>query len=66
MFAGVDELLPVISFGTKSNTDDTKKHAEFVARMKTKGYTERQVRRLVEWFMRVQVRHNNDRVHLHH
>ena len=30
-----------------------KKHGEFVERMVERGYTERQVRRLVEWYMRV-------------
>jgi serine protein kinase len=30
-----------------------RKHAEFVKRMTERGYTERQVRRLVEWYMRV-------------
>ena len=30
-----------------------KKHGEFVERMVARGYTERQVRRLVEWYMRV-------------
>jgi serine protein kinase len=54
MFAGTEELLPIISFGTKSNNDDQRKHDDFVQRMITKGYTARSVRRLVEWFMRVQ------------
>ena len=29
------------------------KHNEFVKRMLARGYTQRQVRRLVEWYMRV-------------
>lgn len=53
MFATTDELLPVISFGSKKDGDTEKKHSDFVERMKTRGYTERQVRRLVEWWMRV-------------
>ena len=53
MFSQVEELLPVISFGTKKDTESEKKHAEFVERMVGRGYTERQVRRLVEWYMRV-------------
>lgn len=52
IFAATDELLPVISFSSKKNKDDDKKHAEFLDRMVTKGYTERQTRRLVEWWMR--------------
>jgi serine protein kinase len=53
MFSQVDELLPVISFGSKKDGESEKKHGEFVERMMARGYTERQVRRLVEWYMRV-------------
>lgn len=53
MFASTEELLPVISFSAKSNTDDQKKHDEFVKRMMAKGYTAKQTKRLVEWHMRV-------------
>jgi serine protein kinase len=53
MFSQVEELLPVISFGSKKDSETEKKHGEFVDRMVSRGYTERQVRRLVEWYMRV-------------
>ncbi len=53
MFSQVEDLLPIISFGTKKDSKTDKQHAEFVERMTTRGYTERQVRRLVEWYMRV-------------
>jgi serine protein kinase len=53
MFSQVEDLLPVISFGTKKDTESNSKHEDFVARMVSRGYTERQVRRLVEWYMRV-------------
>jgi serine protein kinase len=53
MFSQVEELLPVISFGSKKDSESEKKHGEFVQRMAARGYTERQVRRLVEWYMRV-------------
>jgi serine protein kinase len=53
MFSQVDDLLPVISFGTKKDSESERKHSEFVARMVARGYTERQVRRLVEWYMRM-------------
>jgi serine protein kinase len=53
MFSQVEELLPVISFSSKRDSDTEKKHGEFVERMVARGYTERQVRRLVEWYMRV-------------
>jgi len=53
IFSQVEDLLPVISFGSKKDGETEKKHADFVARMVARGYTERQVRRLVEWYMRV-------------
>ena len=53
MFGQVEDLLPVISFGTKKDSETDRKHNEFVSRLKRHGYTERQVRRLVEWYMRV-------------
>lgn len=54
MFASTEELLPIISFSAKGNKEDLKKHEAFVDRMSTKGYTPKQVKRLVEWYMRVQ------------
>jgi serine protein kinase len=53
MFSQVEDLLPVISFGSKKDSESERKHEEFVSRMMTRGYTDRQVRRLVEWYMRV-------------
>ncbi len=53
MFSQVEELLPIISFGSKKDSATDKQHKEFVQRMTGRGYTERQVRRLVEWYMRV-------------
>lgn len=53
MFGQIEELLPVISFGAKKDSDSEQKHTEFVERMTERGYTERQVRRLVDWYMRV-------------
>ncbi len=53
MFSQIEDLLPIISFGTKKDTKTDMQHAEFVQRMSDRGYTERQVRRLVEWYMRV-------------
>jgi serine protein kinase len=53
MFGQVEDLLPVVSFGTKKDSESDEKHVEFVRRMTEHGYTERQVRRLVEWYMRV-------------
>ncbi|GAM62250.1 serine protein kinase [Vibrio ishigakensis] len=53
MFSNTEELLPVISFNAKTSTEDQKKHDDFVARMMEKGYTEKQVRLLSEWYLRV-------------
>ena len=53
MFSQVEDLLPVISFGTKRDQDTDEKHVEFVRRLTERGYTDRQVRRLAEWWMRV-------------
>lgn len=54
LFSNTEDLLPVISFGTKGSKDDEQKHQEFVERMKEKGYSYRQTRLLVDWFQRVQ------------
>jgi serine protein kinase len=53
MFSNTEELLPVISFNTKTSTEDQKKHDDFVNRMMQKGYTKKQVRLLSEWYLRV-------------
>ena len=53
MFTNTEDLLPVISFNAKASEEDTKKHADFIARMVEKGYTAKQVRLLCEWYLRV-------------
>jgi serine protein kinase len=53
MFSNTEDLLPVISFNAKASADDQKKHQDFVDRMVAKGYTEKQVRLLCEWYLRV-------------
>ncbi len=53
MFSNTEDLLPVISFNAKGSADDRHKHESFVARMTQKGYTEKQVRLLAEWYLRV-------------
>ncbi len=53
MFSNTEELLPVISFNSKTSADEQKKHDDFVARMMEKGYTRKQVRLLSEWYLRV-------------
>ena len=53
MFASTEDLLPVISFNAKASEEDRKKHSDFVERMVERGYTEKQVRLLSEWYLRV-------------
>ena len=53
MFSSTEDLLPVISYGAKSSTEEQRKHDNFVERMMKRGYTEKQVRLLAEWYLRV-------------
>ncbi|WP_028111042.1 PrkA family serine protein kinase [Ferrimonas futtsuensis] len=53
MFSNTEDLLPVISFNTKTSADEQQKHDDFVDRMMEKGYTRKQVRLLSEWYLRV-------------
>ena len=53
MFSNTEDLLPVISFNAKASAQDKKKHQDFVQRMIERGYTEKQVRLLSEWYLRV-------------
>lgn len=53
MFANTEDLLPVISFNAKGSNEEQKKHNNFVARMVERGYTQKQVRLLSEWYLRV-------------
>ena len=53
MFSNTEDLLPVISFNAKASAEEREKHQNFVARMVAKGYTEKQVRLLCEWYLRV-------------
>jgi serine protein kinase len=52
MFSKVEDLLPIISFNSQKESTDKKRHKSFIERMMKAGYTERQVRRLVEWYIR--------------
>jgi len=53
MFSNTEDLLPVISFNAKACSEDQGKHDKFVQRMVERGYTEKQVRLLSEWYLRV-------------
>lgn len=47
----LEDILPVISFSGQASAEDKQKHNRFVERMKEKGYTEKQLQRIVKWFI---------------
>ena len=53
MFSNTEDLLPVISFNAKSSAEEKEKHDNFLMRMADKGYTQKQVRLLCDWYLRV-------------
>lgn len=50
MFTATTDIMPIVSFGPKGSSEEKKKHDDFIARMRTKGYTDRQIRILVDWW----------------
>lgn len=52
LMIGMEEIMPVISFGGKKQSQDAKRHRSFVNRMSELGYTERQTRLVVEFYIR--------------
>jgi serine protein kinase len=53
MFSKTEELLPIISFGTKKSKDEEKKHQDFVERMLARGYTLKTTKILVKHYHQV-------------
>ncbi len=53
MFSSTEALMPIISFGSKKDKETEQKHVDFLQRMTERGFTDRQTRRLVEWYIRV-------------
>ncbi len=51
MFSKTEDILPVISFEAKGSQELDERHKSFVNRMIARGYTEKQVRRLVDWYL---------------
>lgn len=51
MFSKTEDILPVISFEAKGSQELDERHKSFVNRMVARGYTEKQVRRLVDWYL---------------
>jgi len=52
MFSNTEELIPAIAFDSKRSEKDQKTHAGFVARMMEKGYTEKMVRIVCDFYIR--------------
>jgi serine protein kinase len=53
IFSKTEDLIPVISFTGKTSKDEEKKHSEFVNRMKQRGYTNKQIKLLTDWYLRI-------------
>ena len=53
IFSKTEDLIPVISFSGKVSKDEEKKHSEFINRMKDRGYTNKQIKLLTDWYLRV-------------
>lgn len=53
IFSKTEDLIPVISFTTKTSKEDEKKHSDFIERMKERGYTNKQIKLLTDWYLRV-------------
>jgi serine protein kinase len=53
MFSQVEDILPIISFEGKKDKEMERKHKDFIKRMEDRGYTSRQIRRLVDWYLRI-------------
>lgn len=51
MFSATQDIMPIVNFSPKGSAEEQKKHDDFVARMRTKGYTDRQIRTMVDWWM---------------
>ena len=52
IFSNIDDMLPIISSTSQASEDEKQHHMEFVARMVKNGYTEKQVKVLVDWYMK--------------
>ena len=53
IFSKTEDLFPVISFTGKVSKDEDKKHSEFIDRMVERGYTNKQIKLLTDWYLRV-------------
>jgi serine protein kinase len=51
MFSATQDIMPVVSFAPKGSSAEQEKHEQFINRMRLKGYTDRQIRIVVDWWM---------------
>ena len=51
MFTATQDIMPIVSFSPKGSKEEQQKHDDFVNRMRSKGYTDRQIKTLVDWWM---------------
>lgn len=51
MFTATQDIMPIASFGPKGSKDEQQKHDQFVERMRSRGYTDRQIRTVVDWWV---------------
>lgn len=52
LFNQMEDLLPVLSVSGKGRQEHKDKHKFFVEEMKRKGYTDKQIQRIQDWFVR--------------
>ncbi len=52
LFNNIEDILPQIAFEKHGNSEEYEKHQNFVKRMVAKGYTEKQVRLVVNFYQR--------------
>jgi serine protein kinase len=50
MFSATENIMPVIAFGPKQDTETEEKHNKFIERMTSNGYTLNQIKTLVSWW----------------
>lgn len=53
IFSKTEDLIPVISFSAKASKDEEKKHSDFIERMVERGYTNKQIKLLCDWYLRI-------------
>lgn len=50
LFSATEQIMPVITFGVKQDSETEEKHQGFVSRMIDRGYSLNQIKTIVSWF----------------